>query len=168
MTEQRPIIVAADDLEETGALALSRALDLAGALPDPMLHVVHVITEGEVAVTDAGARLVRIDHLLATLPERLWERVRTAGRGRLSHAISVSCHVRVGVPSDAILQIATDYEADFVVLGTHGRRGVLLQNAPRERSASRPARLHVGSWGASRSSLDSLSRAARFAAVLLA
>ncbi|MCS6798337.1 MAG: universal stress protein [Myxococcota bacterium] len=122
----RPLcVVAADDLEETGMHALGAALDLVRHEPDAHLHVVHVVTDQEIAVTDAGTRLSRIEHLLATIPDRLWSRVREAGaRHPARPPVQVSCHVRLGVPSEQIVQVAVDYEADWIVVGTHGRRGI--------------------------------------------
>ncbi len=36
----------------------------------------------------------------------------------------VRTHARIGRAVDTLLQVAVDYEADLLIVGTHGRRGV--------------------------------------------
>lgn len=38
--------------------------------------------------------------------------------------VPVGLHVRLGSPFDVVRQIAIDYDADLVVVGTHGRKGM--------------------------------------------
>jgi hypothetical protein len=39
-------------------------------------------------------------------------------------SVSTRCHLRLDAPATEIAQMAADLEADMVVVGTHGRRGI--------------------------------------------
>ncbi len=121
-TNTETVIVAGDDLAETGMTALRDALRRA---PFAHLHVVHVVNDEDLGQAPGETLLERQTHLLEHLPPKLWDRVGVAGSevGGLPE-LEVSVHVRFGAPSKAINQIAADYDADLVVVGTHGRRGV--------------------------------------------
>jgi nucleotide-binding universal stress UspA family protein len=118
---QKPHVVAADDFSETGLLALQEAL----RRPCGHLHVVHVVTDEDLAHVPGETLLERQNGVLEILPAKLWDRVGTAGAhiGGVPQ-LHVSVHVRFGVPSAAITQVAADYDADMIVAGTHGRRGM--------------------------------------------
>lgn len=118
---QNPHVVVADDFSDTGLLALQEAL----RRPCGHLHVVHVVTDDDLAHAPGETLLERQNAVLEILPAKLWDRVGTAGAqiGGVPQ-LHVSVHVRFGVPSKAIVQVAADYDADMIVAGTHGRRGV--------------------------------------------
>jgi nucleotide-binding universal stress UspA family protein len=122
------IVVVGVDYSETSDLAFDRAVELCRLQPHAALHVVNVApmvlaaADIEHALSqdrgqreqDVEARLLgyieqKVQALLAreqALPERI--------RG----------HVRWEVPGEEIAQLAADLEADLVVVGTHGRRGL--------------------------------------------
>lgn len=125
MGEQAKVtIVVADDFSEIGKLALSYALDQGRAMVGD-LHVVHVVTEADLDAMEGATRLEKLDSLFAKLPQRLWDRIGTAGKSVEGLAeMRITVHVRVGHPSDEIDRTAADYGAHMIVVGTHGRKGI--------------------------------------------
>ncbi len=120
----KAVIVVADDFSDTGALALSHSLRMARA-GDASVHVVHVVTEADLAAVPGKTRMEKQDQLIGDLPSRLWDRIGTAGESVVGLSeIEVHVHVRIGKPAEALDQAAADYDADVIVVGTHGRRGV--------------------------------------------
>ena len=120
------VVVVGIDFSDTGDLALREALKLVRDRGgDSHLHVAHVVTDQDLLAADGATVMERQQDALEKLPDRIWNRIREVGSG--IHGIArmqVSVHVRLGVPSRAIHQVAIDYQADVVVIGTHGRRGV--------------------------------------------
>jgi nucleotide-binding universal stress UspA family protein len=120
------IVVVGVDYSSTGDLAFDYGVRLCQANPNAVLHAVHVA-----GVPNAGE-----DHaLLSTLGERQGELVprlrdyierrAIAARERgLSVPARIVGHLRWEAPGDEIAQLASDLEADLVVVGTHGRRGL--------------------------------------------
>lgn len=131
MPESKPyVVVVGIDYSETSDLALERALDLAAERPHAEVHVLHVLPayqpgftpEGAVAgvanrypdLSEASTKLLgHVDRILA---ER-------AAQGRKTPERVVT-HLRLEVAANEVAQLAADLEADLVVVGTHGRRGV--------------------------------------------
>src|SRR5437773_7230742 len=114
------------DYSDTGFLALQRGL----ALAEGMLHVVHVIEPLTAMPVPAGAVQIppdqaSLDQAAATLRQYVEGHLATAWENpdRPNVSIVVS-HVAQGVPADQIVQLASDLDADLIVVGTHGRRGV--------------------------------------------
>jgi len=114
-----PILVALT-FDRTGRQALLRGAALAALQPGSELHVVHVIAE------------------LSGDPERSRERVPSAQRLELAPdelksyvqqavgdpQLTLTSHVRVGMPSRAILRTAAEIQAELIVVGTHRRSGM--------------------------------------------
>jgi nucleotide-binding universal stress UspA family protein len=111
MTEAYRIVIGMD-LEDEGDLALMEGLRVGEPL-SAELHAVHVIptrrdTEVLARVLDLGL-------------SRLRERV---ARVAVSSPMEVRLHVRFGDAATVLHQVAVDYSADLIVVGTHARRGV--------------------------------------------
>ena len=118
-------IVIGVDFEATGDQAIATALRLAREHPNAELHAVHVVKLGgdrhsaeELAqvsrkMEDAAKGLdARVHNVCeAVFPGEEWDQ-------------SVHFHVRVGDPCAAIHQVAVDYDADLLVVGTHARTGL--------------------------------------------
>jgi nucleotide-binding universal stress UspA family protein len=109
----RNVIVAAVDVTSLTNRIVSAAATLARTLPGAELHLVHVVAppghvvaKGKTEVIDAGR--VHLD--------RVTERMHAVYPGRIVG------HLAVGKPWREILQVASDVEADLVVIGSHGKR----------------------------------------------
>jgi nucleotide-binding universal stress UspA family protein len=130
---QSYVIVVAIDYSETGALALERALELGLEKPNAVVHVVNVLPVYQSGVADATGTawtgsLPTISQAAAELHAYVEQKL---GAFRSAHAAedlgflaNIRAHQRVEVPSEQIAQLAADLEADLVVVGTHGRRGM--------------------------------------------
>jgi len=121
-------IVVGIDYSPTSDLALERAFELAAARPRADVHVVNVVRlYGMQAVVDGPAEptgFASVSMADATaLVQRYVEDRRQAFRGSLD-SVRVRAHLRLEAPAQEIAQIAADLEADLVVVGTHGRRGI--------------------------------------------
>jgi nucleotide-binding universal stress UspA family protein len=112
-------IVVGLDFSEMSERALQVAVNLARQAGGAELHLVHVVTP-PVAGTElapsfdvgemAQAARAKLEGAIARMAE--WR------------AISAMAHVVVGVPHREIPRVAEDAEADLIVIGTHGRRGL--------------------------------------------
>ncbi|AKF08789.1 universal stress protein [Sandaracinus amylolyticus] len=118
--EQSYRIVVGMDLEEAGDVALVEALRLAQRVPGSEVHPVYAIAADPAvqlkAVDDMSRHLVRAMQRLAERIERICADQHVSQRTRM--------HVRFGDPVKVLQQVAVDYDADVIVVGTHGRRGV--------------------------------------------
>lgn len=127
-SEKPYLIVVGTDYSPASDLAFERAMEWAVSQPRAEVHVVNVAhLYGAQAVVDgatepAGFASVSLADATA-LVERYVEERRQAFGG--SHAqVPVRAHLRLEAPAHEIAQIAADLEADLVVVGTHGRRGL--------------------------------------------
>lgn len=119
MTEETLRIVVAVDFSPTSDRALEEAVRLARRL-GAELHTVHAygltvaaLPEGAVMTGPAKAA-----ELASEAHEKLAEReARYPG-------LRWTRHVVAGVPADEVLRVADEVGADYVVVGTHGRRGL--------------------------------------------
>jgi len=122
----RYVVLAAIDFSDASQPAMREALRLTRERAGAELHVANVYKERE-GRARRGTRLEEDDAALAALPEALrdlvvktvWSMPDPAWNG---HRIGV--HVRLGDPVAQILQLAIDLDADAIIVGTHGRRGV--------------------------------------------
>lgn len=124
-TPQYRTIVVGIDYSETGLLALERAL----ALATGTLHVVHVVEPFAAMAVPAGPVLVppeqSTEQAATTLRQYVEGHLAKAWEGQDRPTVSVVVsHVALGVPAEQVVQIASDLDADLIVVGTHGRRGV--------------------------------------------
>ncbi len=117
-------VLAATDFSELGDRALQRAVAIAQRF-GATLGVLHVLAEQEVptlynreeigeflGVAEAAKQKARelLDERLAKLdPEK---------------ALSVHLEVRTGVPAEQVLDYADECDADLIVVGTSGKRGM--------------------------------------------
>jgi nucleotide-binding universal stress UspA family protein len=133
----RSVVLVGVDLGPRGDDAIQMAVELARCLPGALLHVAYVL--------DPSCIEAARGELLLQAEERLLERSPSMLRRRLER-VSSQCygkpfegdartHVRIGKPVEVLCQLAVDYEADFLVVGTQGRRGAsrVLQPSVAER-----------------------------------
>ena len=127
------VIVVAVDYSETGDLALERALELASEKPAAVVHAVNVLplfqgiapdpsTGGWFYATQSVEEaLQQLQNYVEQKTNSFAERYTGENRAFLQNVL---VHQRLQAPAEEIAQIAADLEADLVVVGTHGRRGV--------------------------------------------
>jgi hypothetical protein len=108
------LLVASDGSVYSQA-ALAQALDLARLFESRLLGVSVAREEGELPQAEAIVREMLAQANQAGLP--------------------LETRVTVGVPDDAIVRLATEQEADLIILGSHGRTGLtrLLMGSVTER-----------------------------------
>jgi nucleotide-binding universal stress UspA family protein len=120
-------ILVAVDATDTADRALEEAVALANARGPAELHLVTVLDlRGGVAgerhrAEDLSAAL---DDTAAILGRVLGAKLAAAPSPLGREAIHAFVHVRIGDPADEIVALARDLDADVVVTGTHGRRGL--------------------------------------------
>jgi len=118
------ILVAMDD-SESSRHALEHAVGLAKALP-ASLRVIHVADMGWLPI---GPEVAFDTHALMAARRDVGERIVTLARGILQaaalepDAALVETETPTQHVAQAIAQEASRWNADLVMLGTHGRRG---------------------------------------------
>ncbi len=130
LTNSRPFtVIVGIDFSEMSDLALDRACDLAGAHPATHVHVVHATpdpaTESDSQTSDATAPSVGTHPLSTGLYERVDKVVRQwceVHDGPPTFA-RLTTHIRPDTAAEAIAQLASDLDANLIVVGTHGHRG---------------------------------------------
>jgi len=127
-SENPYVIVVGIDYSPASDLALERALELAAARPRAEVHVLNVVRlYGAQALVDgatepSGFAAVSLADATDRVARYVEER-RQAFRGSLD-TVRTHAHLRLEAPAHEIAQTAADLEADLVVVGTHGRRGI--------------------------------------------
>jgi len=126
---KRPyVIVVGIDYSPASDLALERAFELAAARPRAEVHVLSVVNlYGAQAIVDGSAQPVGVSSVtladaISALEHYVQQR-RSSFQGTLD-SVEVRCHLRLDAPATEVAQMAADLEADMVVVGTHGRRGI--------------------------------------------
>ena len=121
------VIVVGIDYSEAGDLALERALELAADKPGSEVHVLHVIPTRLATSELEMTPLPSVENATTELQTYVAERLRTiAARSSTAERVPprVVTHLRVAVPAQAVAQLGSDLNADLVIVGTHGRKGV--------------------------------------------
>jgi len=126
MTERAPYkIVIGVDFETTGDHALADALRLAREHPNDELHPVFVVKlSGD---NHSSEELAKVSDEMEQAAQALRERTLNICAGLFpgeEWEQPMIFHVRLGDPAEAIHQVAVDYDANLIVVGTHGRKGL--------------------------------------------
>lgn len=125
---QRYVIVVGVDFSKTGDLAVERALELARERGRAELHLVNIVRTYGAGVQlelpgSPGFSSMSLGDAAEQL--RVYAEHQLARHARLvTESLRVVTHVRLDAPAEEIAQLAADLEADLVVVGTHGRRGL--------------------------------------------
>ena len=128
------LILAGVDYSTASELALERALELAAAHPNAELHVVHVTPEyfdTQPGSDPDGIQTPDTPYFEQQAQQKLqayvavslgsFEKKRNGAPGR---PVRVVAHLRAHSPAQEIAQLASDLEADLVVVGMLGRGSV--------------------------------------------
>lgn len=114
-------IVVGVDFTIAGDGALRHAMQLARAFPGSELHPTYVIEQGRDMALDALN--VALQNQFVELRQRV-EQVCAPSGSEDAVSQEFVFHVRVGNAARALQQVAVDVNANLIVVGTHGRRGV--------------------------------------------
>ena len=117
------VVVVGADFDVTGDQALAEALKLADMRGDVHIHVVHVLSDhlGSRREAIIAKRTVELEDVPQKLRAHIEKRF---GPVLESAAKKVVMHVRLGRPAEALSQLAVDLDAELIIVGTHGRRGL--------------------------------------------
>lgn len=122
-------IVVGYDYSELADGALAKAFDYAAREEIGEVHVVHVIAPivDMLDVASAGAVAappVDLGGAYDALEARVGERL-SAWQDRTQRTFArLAVHVRTEMASSEVAQLASDIDAELIVVGTHGRRGL--------------------------------------------
>ena len=131
--EKPYLIVVGVDYSPASDLALEQAFEFATMRANAEVHIVNVARlYGNQALIDApadpGFSAVSLAEAHAQLGAYVERRKQAyaahqsqVGSSRLQRVVS---HLRLEAPAEEIAQVAADLEADLVIVGTHGRRGL--------------------------------------------
>ncbi len=122
---RRKLLVAVD-LSEMSSRVLEAAYEIAASGPRTEVHVLYVhepIVDpiSPYAGAVAWASKDDLDRLQALVRETLERSIRTHGALKID---AVVAHGSMGAPAREIAHFAAQLDADLVVVGTHGRRGL--------------------------------------------
>jgi nucleotide-binding universal stress UspA family protein len=114
------------DFEDSGDDAIVEGLRQLARDPQRVLHAVHIIDPDDVKKTAAKPALLAKAEAVAQAPVAVagWMAELAAQHGLTFDKSRVSTHARIGKPVETILQMAIDYDADLIIVGTHARRGL--------------------------------------------
>jgi nucleotide-binding universal stress UspA family protein len=120
------VAVVGVDMGPTGDDAIFDGLRLLSRGVVDTLHLLHVVSEKQ--LLDAGERRVfeaendALAHAPAALEARVLE---LASLTDMSvESAQIKGHGRIGDPVVTLLQMCVDYDADILIVGTHGRKGI--------------------------------------------
>lgn len=123
------VMVVGVDYSESSDLAIQRACDLARGPQPAELHVVHVVPSNPPTWLPEQPVYPREPISVEMLSKQLYERVEKVTRDWCAtHEaplpfLRLTTHIRSERTPEAIAQLASDVEAELVIVGTHGRRG---------------------------------------------
>jgi nucleotide-binding universal stress UspA family protein len=121
MTEraERTVVVGAD-FSPSSDEAIVTALRLLQERFVGHVHLLHVLDDAESPILQTE------NEVLERAPSLLEERARQLAslHNLRFDEERVRTHVRIGPAVDTLLQMTVDYDADLLVVGTHGRRGL--------------------------------------------
>jgi len=119
-------VVIGVDFGEYGDDALTEALSLYKSGWATQLHPVHVLDPRDVIDDPEKPALATEEEVLARAPAALRDRLNqvAAVLGMRVPEQAVTPHARLGKAVPALIQVSVDYDADLIIVGTHGRRGL--------------------------------------------
>jgi nucleotide-binding universal stress UspA family protein len=152
-------ILVATDFTEAADYAVDYAVELAKGL-GASLTIVHAYEIPTISFPDGG--LVVTQELASRIIEVATEALRVTVARVADHGVRVVSVLREGHPRDAVPALADEIDAQLIVLGTHGRRGiarVLLGSTAENviRTSLRPALVVRGPMPSARNTRDRIT-----------
>lgn len=117
-TSDRVVIIVAIDRTEASGSVLPMATSLASRIPGAELHFIHVLEHPPIPVGPIVPSMAEELREARTYLDEMVKGVAGNFRGRISG------HIGVGSPVKHILELASDLEADLIVVGTHGKNAL--------------------------------------------
>lgn len=127
-------VVVGIDYSEASALALTEAIAAARSHGRNHVHVIHTVQALQTAGPSTAATYIPPLDDAATMQaseqlRKYVEKILSAPHENLLDdgrplVERLTTHIRTPYPAEAIVQLASDVEANLVVVGTHGRRGM--------------------------------------------
>lgn len=122
------LILVGIDYSPTSEQALEHAIGIAAVTPNAELHVVHVATAFEPSPLEEDASALTLDTTQALEQLKTYVAVSLGAfekksGGTARGPLRVVSHLLVHAPGHKIAQLASDLQADLVVVGMHGRGG---------------------------------------------
>lgn len=113
------------DFESTGDHAILAGLRLLAVGAVDALHLLHVLDPRDVIPDPAQPVMQTEAEALEVTPPLLRQRARELAEAEVPNVAleRVVAHTRIGPAVDTLLQMCVDYDASFLIVGTHGRRG---------------------------------------------
>jgi|GEM_PF-1782250 len=126
ISRQERVAVIGVDFSPSSDEAIYWGLRWLAEVPTRTLHLFHVLDPRDVIDDIEVPALVTTERVLAEAPSAMAQRVEVLSA---THRIpapreQVRYHARVGRAVETLLQACVDYEADVLVVGTHGRKGM--------------------------------------------
>jgi nucleotide-binding universal stress UspA family protein len=125
-TETRFTVVVGIDFSVISDLALEQAMELANSRANADVHVVFVEDELTTPRVPAAAAETKseTDEIMERVKQHARERIEVFAERATPVFKHLVAHVRRGAPAEHIVQLASHLDADIIVVGTHGRRGL--------------------------------------------
>lgn len=117
-------VVVGLDFSELGELAFREACMLAAGRVGAVIHIAHALTSRDLESGDSD--MEQQEAAFPKVARKVWDIVERALQ-KESLPLNVAPiwqHVRIGKPGEVIRQVAVDYDADMIVVGSHGRVGL--------------------------------------------
>jgi nucleotide-binding universal stress UspA family protein len=111
------VLVVGFDFSPLAELALWEAAATAARDPYAIIHVVYAVEHNL-----AKAEMDRVEAEMSARMKTSIEAALRAARG--DHGVRIFAHIRRGPAAHEILAVASEVEADLILVGTHGRSGV--------------------------------------------
>ncbi len=124
--EQTKRIVVGVDFDACGDDAILEGVKMLAAGGASELHAVYCLDPKDVIDNPEMPALFSEERVLEQGPRSMLERIQEVARsyGLTPKTGSLFMHVRIGKAADALAQVAVDYDADLIIVGTHRRRGL--------------------------------------------
>jgi nucleotide-binding universal stress UspA family protein len=120
------VVVVGVDFEAGGDEAILSGLRMLASGAAQELHLLHVLDPRDVISGPESPALETEERVLAEAPGILRDRARAlAEQAHVTYEPErLATHARIGRAVATLLQMTVDYDADLLVVGTHGRRGL--------------------------------------------